>query len=464
MQVNHTFPGQGYRKLRVVSGSTYINNEAVLDTIDTSHLKVITSIQLTKSHADRLMETLLRLETLFKSADEPTCAPTPTGNDAQPPNMQQPNAQPPNMQHFNMQQPTTTQQYKTLQKIREMKNSTLNLINQTNAVYTEYRVSIIGHIANYYQCKSKEVKITKSYHRTLSTNDFVGQIEYSIQCLEKMNCEVINIKNQYPTIVNIEEQTRCDDPHKLPLLMNSRPAVNNFMPEKKCENICRCGQGMNLCPEQSEFRCSHCGEVKTISGTFFRDEQVYLCERGLPGYSEYRYSKHLRFWLEHLQAKENKKFNLDDLAKIDAVIKEDRITCSRLTCKEMRSILKDPRVGASTLNENAPLLVKMFGGHPPPIFDFAEERLIQLKFDRIMRLFEQVIVNASANKPYYPYFIYKIIELFIKDPEKRRMLNYIHLQSSKTITKDDGYFKLICEASLSEDNLVYIPTDPSSHI
>jgi hypothetical protein len=61
-----------------------------------------------------------------------------------------------------------------------------------------------------------------------------------------------------------------------------------------------------------------------------------------------------------------------------------------------------------------------------------------------MEIFEQFIKptlqvgikhEKDPNRPYYPYFIYKIAEDEFKDnPEKLKILDYIHMKSEDTIT------------------------------
>jgi hypothetical protein len=75
-----------------------------------------------------------------------------------------------------------------------------------------------------------------------------------------------------------------------------------------------------------------------------------------------------------------------------------------------------------------------------------------------MSLYEQV-ATEGGNKPYYPYFIYKLYEdEFKDDPAKLRILEYIHLQSKDTVTKNDIIYRSIAELAPPEDGIVYRPT------
>ena len=127
----------------------------------------------------------------------------------------------------------------------------------------------------------------------------------------------------------------------------------------------------------------------------------------------------------------------------------------------MRDVLKDPKVRATALNDHAPLLVKLHGGPSPHVLSFHDYRTLSVRFNRAMELHDELF-PGGGNKPYYPYFIYKIIEReFQGDPVKLRLLNSIHLQSRDTVMKNDKTWEQICARSEPSDNFVYKSTDPS---
>jgi hypothetical protein len=129
----------------------------------------------------------------------------------------------------------------------------------------------------------------------------------------------------------------------------------------------------------------------------------------------------------------------------------------------MRKILKDPSVKLTCLYDNTPLLVKTFGGEPPPTLSYSERRIVSIKFNKLMELYNEIV--PCGNNPYYPYFIYKILErLFPQGHEKRCILDYIHLQSRDTVIKNDNIYKEICKLSNPEDELVYVPTDANINL
>ena len=66
------------------------------------------------------------------------------------------------------------------------------------------------------------------------------------------------------------------------------------------------------------------------------------------------------------------------------------------------------------------------------------------------------------NKPYYPYFIYKILENMFCKSSKIRILECIHLQSRETVIDNDLIYEKICDSSNGE--FTFKPTDRNEHM
>ena len=71
-------------------------------------------------------------------------------------------------------------------------------------------------------------------------------------------------------------------------------------------------------------------------------------------------------------------------------------------------------------------------------------QLINIYFDKVIRIFDEIKPPEKTNCPYHPYFIYKIIEQILnKDSDrirKQQILNCIHLQSRETLVDNDRIF------------------------
>lgn len=305
----------------------------------------------------------------------------------------------------------------------------------------DYNLDIVNVLMEYYSGKNEE-ETTKEYYRIINCKNYIQIVNNQ---LDKIASQLIKYNADTSICKKLENAKLV--------------AITNHI-EKKNHNVCSCGERMVIIPESSRIHCPKCKTFKTVIGMVFRDEQFYNNDYQKVKHSGYDTSRHYRFHMERLQALENKTFPPQILKNMEYVIGRDKYDKNKLTCDQVRRILKDSKVNSTKLNDHAPLLVKLLGGNPPPQLNFEENKIASVRFSKSMQLYD-TIVSEKGNKPYYPYFIFKILEhLFRNNPEKRRILNYIHLQSRETVVKNDKTFEKICELSEPEDGLVYTPTDP----
>jgi hypothetical protein len=334
----------------------------------------------------------------------------------------------------------------------------IGITNRVTSIEKSYCLEVLPTMARYYIDASAEKINTKEYQRTIISGNYVSDLDSIINILTKrLDYMIVKIRCKRKSINSELLKTISDLLDRLEIC--KRISIEKTITKRNYE-ICKCGSRMTLFPETSELQCS-CGYVKQVVGVAFRNDQFYVQDGQKSRHGGYDTSRHYKFWIERLQALETKIFEQSDLDKIEYVIKRDSYIRKLLTCKDMRVILKNPKVNATHLNDHVPLLVKMFGGNPPPILTFKENRILSTRFKHAMRLYD--LVNpVGGNKPYYPYFIYKLIEeKFKNNSEKLRLLNYIHLQSRETIIKNDKHFEQMCKIAGDVEGLVYRPTDPA---
>ncbi len=357
---------------------------------------------------------------------------------------------------------------KYIDAVNQLKLLHFNLtIDSIETLEANYNLAIISVLGDYYANAENEEKNTREFYRVITSDNYVSKINNTIASVKTMIATLYKIL-QLGLLIKHETREleyQLDDISK-----NIDSAQNieiTVVLEKRNYEICGCGSKMTIVPELSELHCIGCSKVKTIIGAVFRDDQFYPQDGQKTKHGGYDTTRHYKFWIERLQALESKTFDEKTLTNIEYVIKRDEYDRRALTCENMREILKDPKVSATNLNNHAPLLVKTFGGPPPPQLDFQENKLISIRFNKVMRLYD--IVNPeSGNKPYYPYFIYKLLEYeFRFKPAKLRLLDYIHLQSRETVIKNDKYFEQMCilsDGSSEVSGLLYTPTDPAGRL
>lgn len=343
-------------------------------------------------------------------------------------------------------------------------NLRINLIaDDLENAESEYQLSVVSILADYYSNPELESKATKDYYRVITSENFVAKFN---EFIPKANAVVEAICNIAEMRVlgkaeTKETEIKIEDARNR--IQRAEYITVDTHLEKSNYEICECGTKMTVIPELSELKCDECGQIRVILGAVFRDDQFYPQDGQKTKHGSYDPSRHYRFWMERLQALENKTFDKEAMDEIDYVIARDSINRKELTCALMRSILKERKL--ARLNDHAPLLVKQSGGPSPPQLDFQEHRDISIKFSKIMALYERLRGNTSGNRPYYPYFIYKIVEhKFANNHDKLRLLDSIHLQSPETVMKNDKIFKKICEMAEPEDDLKYQPTDYASRL
>lgn len=332
-------------------------------------------------------------------------------------------------------------------------------LDEIETARDDYSLAIVDVLTRYYSGELSESAATREYYRVLAAGNHVAAADRHIQRLISI-CTTLRAGHDHAAVDKILADSR-----------SVAAIVINSVIEKKAYEICKCGSRMDVRPEHSDLECPQCGRLKELQGTVFRDEQFHAQDGQKTKHGGYDTSRHYKFHIERLQALENKTFDDAVITKIEQVIRDDGYDRRLLDCERMRGILRDPRVSiygknntivkGTKLNDHAPLLVKMCGGPAPPLLSFKENQLASLRFSKIMVLYDQV-VPEGGNKPYYPYFIYKIIEhMFVGDPSKFRLIDYIHLQSRDTVIKHDKIYEQICELAHPDDGLVYTPTNRS---
>ncbi len=251
-----------------------------------------------------------------------------------------------------------------------------------------------------------------------------------------------------------------------------------FIPLGK--DTCKCGAEYVIIPELSVRQCPGCSKIKTITGIVF-DTGRTADPYGAKNKNRSAVMRHYLFWMNRIQAREKVVFEDKLIAGIQYVMSRDGDSAQDLKCERMREILKDPIVSSPTLNDHVPSLIVKLGGPSPPQLTSEESERHRVLFIKIIDLYDH-----RGNKPYYPYFIYKLIEImfgprpqnailpksydevakyqpypdiFSVSREKLLLLDYIHLQNPETVIRRDEEFQRIVERSDYRDGLYYTPTN-----
>jgi len=215
------------------------------------------------------------------------------------------------------------------------------------------------------------------------------------------------------------------------------------------ENICLdCKSPCKIDEKTSEYVCSQpkCGLSTRIYGEVFDDDQIFYQEGGRGKPVKYEPIKHCKEWVDRIQAKESTEIPDEVLSKIKRCIRRDSIFLENLTYEMIRKYLKELKI--TSYNNHIALIHKLITGVNPIQFTERELKLIFMYFSKAIQIFNGIKSKFKSNYPYYPFFIYKIIEHILSAPRfaqrKSQILSCIHLLGYETlINKDQVWFMII---------------------
>jgi hypothetical protein len=337
------------------------------------------------------------------------------------------------------------------------------IIDKINEIKEEYEMGSINILSEYYhisnnyrhdadESKKRELSESKDlyfnkYQSFIRKENFVSVLDTLMQNVKKYIIETID-KSTTHEIYNI-------------IKSYNNSTINKSVKEVVYE-MCTCSTKMDIDPSASTLICKNCGLIKELYGTVFEDEQFYYQEGQRTKHGTYDPSKHCRFWVERIQARETTEIPESIIQSVLKCIIRDKIKNKhRINCTQIRKFLR--QTNNSKYNEHVPLIRKLITGIIPPQLTDYEMQLIHIYFDKVIHIFDEIKPPKKTNCPYHPYFIYKIIEqILIGDNDKTRKLKIlacIHLQSRETLICNDIIWGPICERI---PEFTYKPTDRNS--
>ncbi|ARA72012.1 hypothetical protein BNJ_00181 [Kaumoebavirus] len=298
----------------------------------------------------------------------------------------------------------------------------------------------------------------------------VGEILIKYYDITSQNLPTSQLDKEYEIYVNneavlselaemfgcyVNEITKSKDNALLEEVRGYKNKVVEFPVIRNDYSLCeKCLIPMFSFPHTSELKCDKCGLTKRISGM--------QLDENLPTETRSKVHNPLKFckkWMNNIQAKEN--------VEIPEKVKDDVKSCivrdytrqlsdgrrilngtKNIKCWQYREYLKEK--GHSDYNEHVPLIRKLLTGVIPPQFTYEEEQDILSDYAKAMKTLAEIKEDendgVSGNNPYFPYTLYKIIyEKFLNRPEKRAIIECIHLQSTDTLIKHDIDWKRVCD-------------------
>jgi hypothetical protein len=329
-------------------------------------------------------------------------------------------------------------------------NNTLNTSNIDN-VFNKNNLSSSTNNLN----SSLSKKLYHKFNIFISSEDIYGILDSYIDFIN-------NFLLQYKDLlinINVNKNSLDKFFKKIYQLINQYKKTKLIYSIENIEyDICSCGQKMIIQANTSELLCTKCGTIHTLIGSVFEDSQFYNQEGNRYLHGTYDPNRHCKFWVDRIQAKENTIINDSVIEKIKQCIKKDKIeNLKNISIDQFRIYLK--QIKLSKLNDHIPLIKKIITGYIPPQLTHKELHLLFNYFDKATKIYTTIKPKEKSNSLYYPFLIWKILDLIIEDKQKKKeLLSCIHLQSYETLIDNDKIWYQICKHN---DKFIYKPTDKS---
>lgn len=317
-----------------------------------------------------------------------------------------------------------------------------NLKDFIDDLLASYEFGSIDILKKYYQSSDTDKHIQyKRYMKFINTENILGKL-----------------KKVYSSCKKLQKAYDIDSTDIYDAFNNYDYASVDIDTVDKVGNNCQCGNQMHVESKTSESVCNKCGSAEKLYGVVFEDEQFFYQEGQRTKHGKYDPTKHCKFWVDRIQAKESAEIPDKLINTIKRRIKRDNVWLERLNCSIIRGYLKE--IKKTEYNDHIPLIRKIITGVEPPQLSDYELKLVYVYFNRVMQIYNRTKPDDKLNSPYHPFFVYKILEQILKKPDDKlrrdEILSSIHLQSRETLINHDLIWHSICN-EISE--FTYMPTD-----
>jgi len=325
-------------------------------------------------------------------------------------------------------------------KMEQVKRILKECSESVSIIKDKYEMGIIDLMTDYYSTDDKMNKALE-YHQFIIKENIAGNLK---ECMKKLSCIVGRM------------------PYGLLEKFDS-PFIKVKVDKNNMEACPQCGNKLIAQSSASELICTNpaCGIIQSLYGTAFEDNSFYNQDFPRNKHGLYDPSRHCRYWLERIQAKENIEIPKEVVEKVRACFERDtlsigntKLKVNRVTCPKIREYLKENKL--TKYNDSSPLIRKLITGVSPPQLPYDYTRKLTLYFDKSVRIYNEIKPTDRTNFPYYPYILYKLIQYLFKNTIYICLLESIHIQSQSTIIHNDNIWEAICKKM---SGIEFMPTE-----
>jgi hypothetical protein len=271
----------------------------------------------------------------------------------------------------------------------------INILSDYFLVVRNYKINVMSDDSDKKLFDAEKNTHFNKYQSFIRKENFTSKMDRIFK-KTKQFMKINNIGVNSKKLALDQLQFESDVFELIKLYENS--SVNKNIKEISYESCDKCRNKMTIVPNTSELICENCGITKNLYGTVFEDDQFYYQEGQRTKHGNYDPTKHCRIWVERIQARETTDIPNKVIDRVKKCIIRDKVRdIKRINCSQIRKYLQQTH--NSKYNEHIPLIRKLITGVVPPQLTDHELQLINIYFDKVIRIFDEVKPTGKTNCP-----------------------------------------------------------------
>lgn len=331
-----------------------------------------------------------------------------------------------------------------------------NVVNDINEIERIYKTTISKLVIEFDNDNITLQNVISNYNKFLSQSGILCSLSKVTQIVFN-GLKKINTIDQF--LFTITLNSDAYDLIKEYVSAYDRYRVHTVK-EEIVFNMCdKCDIQLTVDCDKGELICMKCGLLIKLCGDVIETTDT-IVQDTKPKNSSYAAPHHFDFWYKRIFALEPTELPDNIVPTVQVWLKKNSYNPS---CENIRLALQKTKL--STYNTHVSLIHKLITGKSlePPTYEI---KIVMFNnFEKAIKVYN--IIKKDNNIKYYPYFMWKIMEMiYFKDfRRKANILQYIHLQNGDTLRKNDKIWREICKIvpeftfHATDPNMQYIYQD-----
>lgn len=313
-----------------------------------------------------------------------------------------------------------------------IKENIRKINDATISIHSDYDMLVLSNSPSLYS--GVKLEDTDRYIAIIKSSNFQGKITNIMNDLQILSNDM-----------NITDESSKELEASLKEYNLLSTSNNGY--EFSYETCNNCKKTMTEDEDSGDLICENCGFMKKVHGanSFKYDKTKNM----------HNVAKYVDEWIRKIEGKPSRKIpkEIVDLVKKRCIETE----LFKPSYEDIRAVLK--YLGKTQYNHFCPYIRWQITEVKPEQFTTDEKTEIKSRFITAIDIYMQVKPDTRTNKPHYPYFIFKLVDLLLPNSERKfRIMDAIHIQERKTIVKNDIYWEKVCH-EMKDSKIYYKPTD-----